>query len=131
MNTIILVISACVLPPDPHWAVGSWQTGFWGGVCLRPDGYVVERDPDGNVTDIGRWSCAGDDGVIFWLIRAPQHEHYLIRRGGAVFFQRDYGNGYISGEEPVRKGHVPAEFDGFVVEAPPPEPILDFPEDWK
>lgn len=117
---VYIVIAACLLPADPHWVVGSWQTGTWGGVEFRPDGYVIEKDPDGNVTDVGRWSSLGDSAVVWTMVRTVTQEECLALRDGAVYHSRNYGSS-ISKESEVRRGHCPREFESYVIEFEPEE----------
>jgi hypothetical protein len=120
MSNIILIIAACTLPADHHWAVGGWQTSTWGGVMIRPDKYVIERDPDGNIEDIGVWYELDDDAIGITFVRATGQEMVLYRDGRVT---RKYGEGFVVCDEGFRaaRGALPTEFDGYEVEFPPAE----------
>lgn len=117
MKTIVLLfsIAACDLPADPHWAVGCWATTNWGGVEIRPDGFVIERSPDGDITDIGRWSVVDEDAIVWTLARTPTQQEALSRQGGRVFHQRDFGYSYTSPRTRVHRGHLPRKFEAYDV----------------
>ena len=117
MKTIVLLfsIAACDLPADPHWAVGSWATTNWGGVEIRPDGVVIERSPEGQITDIGRWNALGEDDIVWVLFRTPTQQYGLSRQGDKVFFERDFGYGYTSPRTRVYRGHLPRKFEAYDV----------------
>ena len=113
---IIMVFTACPLPEDPHWAVGHFPVGTWGGVEIRPDHFVVETDANGEITDVGRWWALGDDAIIYTSSVSPWREVTLSRdRWGNVTYVRDYG--YGNSEEPVKvtRGHLPQEFDSYEI----------------
>lgn len=113
---------------EHHWAVGCWPTGSWSGVCIRPDGVVTESDPDGNLIDIGRWVAVDGDTIMWLLIRTPMAT-YMLERDGT--YTVHWGYGYPAKPIKIRRGKVPEEFEGLMIIVPPPEPVLDFPEDWK
>lgn len=131
MNTVILVIAACVLPPDPHWAVGSWAIGHWGGTMLRPDGFVTEVDADGRLIDVGRWVQLDDDAVEILMTSTPQQMLTLERHALGYTFTRNYGFGGSTTQEFKSYAHRPENYDALSIELPPPEPVLNFPEDWR
>ena len=113
---------------EDHWCVGCWQTSGWGGVCLRPDGLVTESDPDGNLQDIGRWFVLDDDRIVWVFARVPRYTYSLYRDGTYVV---DLGYGYPSAPQQISKSFVPDEYEAIAIEFYEPEPVLDFPEDWK
>lgn len=116
MVTMVILISACALPDDPHWAIGSWSTGAWSGVCLRPDGVVIERNPDGDITDVGRWSPVGDDAVVWTLVCTPTQETMLLRVDGGFATCHNYGSGYFGDPTPISRGHRQTEYESYVFE---------------
>ena len=112
----IIVLAACPLPEDPHWALGHFPVGTWGGVEIRPDHLVVETDANGEITDVGRWWEHGDDAIIYTSAVSPWREVALIRDHlGNVTYVRDYG--YGNSEEPVEvtRGHLPQESDSYEI----------------
>jgi len=112
----IIVLAACPLPEDPHWALGHFPVGTWGGIEVRPDGYVIETDADGNITDVGRWWADGDDAIIYISAVSPWRELALYRDfDGVVTYERDYGFGYAEPPAVVERGLLPQEFDSYEI----------------
>ena len=108
----LVIIAACSLPADPHWAVGGWQTGLFGGPMIRPDHWVIERDPEGNVTDVGVWYEFDDDTIGWTSMTQPTKEHYLSRDG--TYFHTFF-SGYHSPKATASRCVVPEEFDDYVL----------------
>lgn len=128
MTLACYLLTASTAFAEGHWAHGCWQTDIWGGIMIRPDGYVTESDPDGNLRDIGRWWPLGDEHIWWFLACEPNGTHFLRKDG---LYTHEMTPGYDAPPQDLRRSFVPDEYDDLWIGLEPPEPILDFPEDWK
>ena len=125
---VALLAASTASAADDFWAHGCWQNGIWGGVCIRPDGYVTESDPDGNIKDIGRWYKIDDDTIWWFLACWPEKTHVLHSDG---LYEVEFTRGYTEPPQDLKRAFVPDEYDALWISWPSDPVTLVFPEDWK